>query len=1481
MKTRGSSRKEQESGEAVEEGFSKTPRRVQGVGRGVRSAKRHERQEEEYVGKGAESSEEESEVPRGKRGVVKGESKPDLTELLLRKWEDEKEEREERRRAEERKQKLEETKLELLHRQLEEEKKAREEAEYRHRLQLEEEKKAREEAEDRHRLETNELLKHLGEATRGSSQPSTSPAIAQVKIELPHYHDGEDLDAYLTNFRRIAEQHEWPVEEWGTTLTTVMTGAAGKTLSGLTPDELKEFSRVEKALQDRFRLTAESYRRKFREAKKELGETFGQLLSRLKANFRKWLERANKQKSYHDLRDLLLQEQLMTLMGHDLATFVREREPQSAEEVVKHADCYIEARFASRTSFAVGQPAARKPEHRRLSPREPDRARQPSQRSEGQRRQCYECGSTNHLRFECPRWRARQSNGHTPARMPSTHAHLIRTDVGRSHETSTRFDPIRVVRVNGLEKTAIRDTGAEWLYVPSDIVKPEAYTGKYIKVEVADGHVSTLPIATVHFQSDFYQGRLQAIVTNPGTRILLGNGCYTPTGREVVVPLGDTAARAVETRAQRKKQATDKPLPAVFNAAQVTPDQLREAQGEDPTLKRCRELTECQDDRAVNYVYQAGILYRERRDENGNKTRQIVVPKRFRNHVLSAAHDSPLAGHMGAGKTRERVWNDFYWPGICSDIRRYCASCDSCQRTTPRGRLHKVPLGRMMVPQTPFEKVAVDLIGPILPPSERGHRYALVMVDYATRYPMAVPLKTIDSQTVAQALWDMWTSVGIPSEVVSDRGTQFTSDMMREVYSLLQVQGKYTTPYHAQANGLVERYNGTLKTMMRRMTVERPRDWDRVIPALLFAYREVPQESTGFSPFELLYGRRVKGPMQVLKGLWTQEPEADGDLRTTTEYVLELRNRIGETCAIANQNLSRAARRYKRVYDRKSVSRKFAVGDNVLLLLPSKHNKLELRWQGPYPITQVIGECDYTVSIRGKEKIFHANLLKKYMTREKSAEYAGVTTVIDEEESEEICPPPTIGQETAADVNISSEITLEQRQQLEGLCRKYSDVLTDAPLRTTLEECQIALIDEEPVRVKQYPLPESQLNTVQKEVDAMLRLDVIEPTVSAFNSPIVLVKKKDRSVRFCIDYRGLNAKVKFDAEPIPNIESLFMKLRQAKYLSKFDLSKGYWQIPVKEEDRPKTAFSTEQGQFQWKAMPFGLKTAGAVFSRMMRKLLQPIKHADVSNFLDDVLIASNDWNMHVQAIEAFLLRLREAKLSARPSKCNLAYRRLEYLGHQVGDGQLLTEEAKVKKIRDARRPQNKTELMSFLGLVGYYRKFVPNFSKIATPLTDKLKSKEPNLIEWNGDCQQAYERLKAALCEDPVLQLPNWDQPFIVRTDASDRGLGAVLLQENLGRLQPVAYISRKLSETEMRYSVGERECLAIVWAIKKFFVYLYGRHFIVETDHQPLCYLQQKKSENSRLTRWALQLQQFSFTVRAIPGKENHGADFLSRSHE
>ncbi len=399
---------------------------------------------------------------------------------------------------------------------------------------------------------------------------------------------------------------------------------------------------------------------------------------------------------------------------------------------------------------------------------------------------------------------------------------------------------------------------------------------------------------------------------------------------------------------------------------------------------------------------------------------------------------------------------------------------------------------------------------------------------------------------------------------------------------------------------------------------------------------------------------------------------------------------------------------------------------------------------------------------------------------------------------------------------------------------------------------------------------------VQDELEAMLELGVIEESHSDWASPIVLVPKMDGSVRFCVDYRKVNAVSKFGAYPMPRVDELLDRLGSARFYSTLDLTKGYWQIPLSPLSKEKTAFTTPFGLHQFITLPFGLFGAPATFQRLMDKILRPHSVYAAAS-LDDIIIHSNDWQRHMEHLRAVLRSLRVAGLTAKLRKCAIGRVEVRYLGFHLGHGQVRPQIDKTAAIATCPSPKTKKEVRQFLGLAGYYRRFIPNYSELTSPLTDLTKKEAPDPVQWMELCQQALTKVKAALCGGPLLHSPNFDLPFLLQTDASDRGLGAVLSQVVGAEERPVLYLSRKLSKRETRYSTIEKECLAIRWAVLTLRYYLLGCEFTLCSDHAPLQWLHRIKDTNARITRWYLALQPFKFKVVHRPGMAV--ADFLSRN--
>lgn len=453
------------------------------------------------------------------------------------------------------------------------------------------------------------------------------------------------------------------------------------------------------------------------------------------------------------------------------------------------------------------------------------------------------------------------------------------------------------------------------------------------------------------------------------------------------------------------------------------------------------------------------------------------------------------------------------------------------------------------------------------------------------------------------------------------------------------------------------------------------------------------------------------------------------------------------------------------------------------------------------------------------------------------------------------------------------------------LCQKYNDIfhLDDTPLSFTNQiKHQINTTDEVPVFTRSYRYPHVHKPEVEKQIKEMLKQNIIQASNSPWSSPIWMVpKKQDASGkvkwRLVVDYRKLNEKTVSDRYPIPNINDILDKLGRCQYFSVLDLKSGFYQIEMDPKYILKTAFTVDdghRGHYEYLRMPFGLKNAPSTFQRMMDTVLRGLKNVTV--YMDDLIIYSSSLQEHIQDLEAVLQRLRESNLKVQLDKTEFLKKETPFLGHIVTAEGVKPDPSKIKSIQQFPIPKTNKEIKSFLGLLGYYRKFIPNFAHLTKPMTACLKKGKK--IELTTEYINCFEHCRNLLMNDPILQYPDFEKDFNLRTDASNFALGAVLSQGPIGTDRPVAYASRTLNDTKVKYSTIEKELLAIVWATKYFRPYLYGRKFNIITDHKPLQYLMNMKEPNGRLTRWRLRLEEFDYKIIYKSGKSNSNADALSR---
>ncbi|XP_037773456.1 uncharacterized protein LOC119569314 [Penaeus monodon] len=655
------------------------------------------------------------------------------------------------------------------------------------------------------------------------------------KLRMPLFTDGnDDIDDYLRRFEKLAALQGWNSNDYHIYLGSLLGGKALQIYVSLADDILKDYSQLKDALLKAYNVDADSYRKKFKESKVGDTETYVQLITcRKVGDTETYVQLISVEREYNSLFDFLIQDQLLSNCPLDLRIFLKERTFASTVEMAQTADRYRCAHRAGRG-------------HK--TPVKDESAYKKDTNVPLKDVICHHCSKVGHIRPSCPELKFAKPK--TSQKVNAAFKANVNYDHGITCDGSLNGKPVNV----------LFDSGCSSVIVKESLVPASVKRGKVVALYDYLGERREFPTARCLIRSKFLNGWFDVVVAPiKFTDVLIG---MVPGVKASSVNIPNTKAaktpqrseiNAVATRAAKAKEnvGPDKLIVPSFKFENVSKQDFMDAQSSCPSLEHIRSK---------------------------ERIKAIVTVKS--RSVISLIE-----------RLQKRYSINFFWPGAGAEIKRYCRSCHACQKTVPKGKIRKAPMVQMPVISEPFSRVAIDIVGPISPPSSRGHKYMLTLIDMATRFPEAVPLRNIDS-----------------------------SDLMAEINRLLSVKALYTSPYHACCNGTVERFHAVLKAMLKKLCSERPHDWDRYIPSVLFAYREIPHDTLKFSPFELLYGH--------------------------------LRSRLEQSAQLASAHADVNSRMYKTYFDRKARARTLKEGDEVLVLLPTSHNKLTVQWKGPYSVVR-------------------------------------------------------------------------------------------------------------------------------------------------------------------------------------------------------------------------------------------------------------------------------------------------------------------------------------------------------------------------------------------------------------------------------------------------------------------------------------------------------------------------------------------------
>ncbi|XP_068215900.1 uncharacterized protein [Palaemon carinicauda] len=960
---------------------------------------------------------------------------------------------------------------------------------------------------DKERLELEISLKSSksDETSMSASVPAKFSDKWGTKL-IPKFSES-DVGKFFVAFEKVAHQLAWPKELWAVLVQSAFSGKAQVVYAALSAEDSGDYDIVKKMVLNAYQLIPEAYRQKFRSWSKMFNQTFVEWAGQKAVKLDEWLA-AEEASTFAELRELVLLEDFKNNIPKGVRIHIEEFNIDNVNEAAKAADRFVLSHKHYGKKKTHWEAGVEKVEviKGRESPSSPSRGARQARDIV-----CYKCGKKGHVKSHCPEvTKSVKPVMLMDCRSVPPVSSSLEGEVSGSMPYGKEFEDFvfrGIVKV-GSEATdgnivaLLRDTGSCQSCI-LETSPPKDFSRKGQDFVLLGGFPDTVtswPVEEVYLESPLVTGRLKLAVVSAlpvsGVDLLIGNDVMQGSGTACASE-GRKGASVVNERVM----VNVKPVVPVTRAqsreevkggeADINLENCFQTKTQPKTTKDRQTLISAQkEDRELKSIYEEA----EQLKEQDDLSEASYVLK---NDVLYR-----LIRPMTASTDEE--WK--------KDVVRHCKSCHQCQMVgKPNQKITKAPLIPIPAVEEPFTQIVIDIVGP-LPKTKTGFQYMLTIMDRTTRFPEVIPVRGIKSGIVIKHLMDFFSRYGLPREIQSDQGSNFTSREFQAKMNELGIKHNLASSYHPESQGILERFHSTLKNALTKYCLDHVEEWDKDLPLLLFALRSAPSESLGFSPFQMVYGHNVRGPLDLLREHW----EGGSGKMNSLDYILSFKEKLRSIWQWAQNNLSTSQAKMKTHYDRKSQVRNFEAGEQVLVLLPIP-GQFRAQFVGPAVVKKKLNDVDYLVEIPGRRKKYqlcHINIMKKYFSRANTVK--SVSAVVPKEcngqevESKEygwngenskiLCNPDSL----------FKHLNAQEATDIKDLFKEHPSIFKDTPgLVRSLQHDVVLKPNAQPIRQAPYRLSPQKAEAVRKEVSYMLENDLITPSSSPWSSPVVLVKKEN------------------------------------------------------------------------------------------------------------------------------------------------------------------------------------------------------------------------------------------------------------------------------------------------------------------------------------------------------------------------------------